>query len=146
MGFLMNGTDTATLTVSSFVAGLAQRFADRPAVVLGTEILTYQQWESASGLAAAGLLKRTVTKGARIGLLLGNGPDWVTVWAAIVRSGAVAVPLSTLYSPTELQEVVRDADLTGLIHHDSYRGADTTAVIAAAFPSLQEAGPDLLLD
>lgn len=145
MGFLMTGMDTATHTVSSFVAGLGQRFADRPAVVLGTEILTYQQWESASGLLAAGLLRCAVMKGARIGLLLGNGPDWVTVWAAIVRSGAVAVPLSTLYSPTELQEVVRDADLTGLIHHDSYRGTDTSAVIAAAFPSLQESRPDLLL-
>ena len=44
-----------------------------------------------------------VGKGARVGLLMPNGIDWATTALAVMRIGAVLVPLSTLLRPPELR-------------------------------------------
>jgi acyl-CoA synthetase (AMP-forming)/AMP-acid ligase II len=137
--------ESAYGTVGGFLAASTERYADRLALVLGQNKLTYRQWDARSRELACGLLHRNVTKGARIGIMLGNGPDWAVAWAAVTRIGAVAVPLSTLCSPSELRETAGAADLHGLIHHATYRGVDAADLISAAFPELAGSGPELWL-
>ena len=85
----------------AWLRALRARFGDREAVVGSSGRLSYRDLDEQSALLARGLLARGVTKGARVGLWLTNGPDWVVTWSAVSRIGAVAVPLSTFFTSRE---------------------------------------------
>jgi acyl-CoA synthetase (AMP-forming)/AMP-acid ligase II len=129
---------TTTRTVPSFVRALGEAYDDRPAIVAGDELLTYRDLDTRSALLARGLLARGVGKGSRIGFVFGNSPEWVVAWAAIARTGAVPVPLSTFSKPPELARVIRHADLQGVIAQRTYRHQDFVEHLGAAFPTLAD--------
>jgi len=132
-------------TCGEFVRSLAKEFGDRPAVVLGAELLTYRALEERSRALALGLLARGVGKGCRIGLLFANGPSWALYWAAVTRIGAIAVPLSTFSKPPELARVLRHADLHGLVAQRSFLGRDFVEVLEQGIDGLVTSSPDLRL-
>jgi acyl-CoA synthetase (AMP-forming)/AMP-acid ligase II len=139
--------DVATaLTFGQFVRGAADAFGDAAAVVLGEEVLTYRQLDERSARLARGLLDHGVGKGTRVGILFPNSPHWAVAWAAVVRMGAVAVPLSTFLKPPELARVVRHADLHGIISQSDYRAQDFVAAFEGALPELASSEPDLRLE
>ena len=70
---------------------------------------------SAFGARRRWLLGAGVGKGSRVGLFFPNGVDWVIWWLAVSRIGAVAVPLSTMYTPAEIAKVMRLADIGLLV-------------------------------
>ena len=132
-------------TCAEFVRSLATAFGDRPAVVLGGEVLTYRDLEERSRALAQGLLARGVGKGCRVGLLFENSPSWVVYWAAVTRIGAVAVPLSTFSKPPELARVVRHGDLQGVVTQRSFLGQDFVGILEQGINALATSPPDLLL-
>jgi acyl-CoA synthetase (AMP-forming)/AMP-acid ligase II len=73
----------------------------------------------ARGRRAAG-----VAKGARVGLLLPNSPEWVVSWLAVTRIGAVLVPVNTFFQRRELGWVLRHADVDTLLMAAAFRGHD----------------------
>jgi acyl-CoA synthetase (AMP-forming)/AMP-acid ligase II len=100
----------------------------------GDDHLTFRQLDQRSRDLARGLLRRGVGKGSRIGFLFGNSSDWLMTWAAIVRIGAIAVPLSTFYRGLELARVLRQSDVTGLITTRMHLGVDFLEQLTAGFP------------
>jgi acyl-CoA synthetase (AMP-forming)/AMP-acid ligase II len=126
-------------TIVALIRRIASQFAETEAIVLEADRLSYAALGSQSSAMARALMSHGLTKGARIGIWLGNGPDWVVAWAAVCRSGGIAVPLSTMYTPHELARAARIADLQGLIVHERYRGRDAVATLEQAFPELSAA-------
>ena len=121
-------------------------YGDRSCVTSDAGSLSYRELDEMSAVLARGLLARGVGKGTRIGLLLGNGSDWVRWWAAITRIGAMCVPISTFMQPTELGRVVRHADLHFLVATRHFLKRDFEQIIADAFPSLaSNRDPELAL-
>ena len=59
---------------------------------------------------AAGLAARGLARGDRLGLLLGNRPEFVELTIAAWKLGAVVVPMNVRFTPTEVAFVVGDAD------------------------------------
>ncbi len=135
------GVRTAT-TLATWFPALVAAFGDREAIVGEDRRLTYRTLDDSARRWAGRLERLGVGKGSRVGLVLGNGPTWLETFAAVTRLGAVAVPLSTFFTPPELAQVVRHADLHGLVVHGSFLGRDQVAEVAAALPSLagQRAG------
>ncbi len=64
------------------------------AIVCGNERLTYHELESAVEQCAAGLQMAGIDKGDRVAMLLGNGIPFPIVLFAVLRIGAIAVPMS----------------------------------------------------
>ena len=100
---------------------------------------TYAEIERRSALMARGLLAKGATKGSRIGLLAGNGPEWVIGWLAINRIGAVAIGLSTFASTAELAYLIPHADISILLTIQRYLRHDYVARLEEAFPALAKA-------
>src|SRR5271155_3020161 len=140
------GDPKSARTIPALVRAMAEAYGDRPAVVLESETLTYRELERRSAVLARGLLARGVGKGSHIGFLFANGPMWVVVWAAIARTGAVAVPLSTLLKGPELASVLKHGDLQGVIAQRSYLKQDVVHNFGVAFPeAVAEQDPSLHL-
>ena len=78
-------------------------------VELGGERLTYQQlWDRASRVAG-GLRALGIDRGDRVGIRLPNGNDWALAFFGIQMLGAVAVPVNTRFTESEIEYVVTDS-------------------------------------
>lgn len=140
-----DATEVDATTIPKWLNSLSARYGSNPCVESEDRVLTFADLDSASRQLASGLLARGVGKGTRVGMLFGNGCDWVVWWAAISRVGALCIPLSTFLRPAELARVVRHSDLHLLIAQRSFLERDFAQVIGDAFPSLSSSGPDLAL-
>jgi len=80
-------------------------------VVDGGPALTYRDWDERSDATARGLSAEGVTAGARVVLLFDNArwTDYAVCYLAVLKLGAVAVPLSSRFSPAELAAIAEHA-------------------------------------
>ncbi|MFC9471956.1 class I adenylate-forming enzyme family protein [Nocardia sp. NPDC056952] len=83
----------------------------RPAVALGGEpALSWLELRAAELRYARALQQAGVRKGDRVGLLLRNCTDYVALYLAIGRVGAIAVRLNWRLTAPELQFALNDSD------------------------------------
>jgi len=127
-----------TPTSGTLIRTCAERWGDKPFVVLGDERVTYAEAEARSARLAKGLLASGAGKGARIGLLAPNSPAWVLGWLAGTRMGAVVTLLNTYGKARELGWALRHADVQVLLTVDSHLGHDYLARLEQAAPALAD--------
>jgi long-chain acyl-CoA synthetase len=87
----------------------AREFPDRPAVRLHETILTYTDLDQRSAAVAAMLAGREVRPGDRIAVMLPNVPEFAVVYYAILRAGAIVVPMSPLLKEREVTHCLGDS-------------------------------------
>ncbi|MEU8431917.1 long-chain fatty acid--CoA ligase [Streptomyces sp. NPDC029216] len=104
-----------SLSVAAILAESAARRPDHPAVVFGTEELTYAHlWLRARKYASA-LAGLGVGPGDRVALLMGNSPEFPVAYFGALALGAVVVPVHALLKASEIDYVLRDSGATALI-------------------------------
>jgi acyl-CoA synthetase (AMP-forming)/AMP-acid ligase II len=104
---------------ASLFALLEEAVARRPggeAIVCGDVRWTYADLDAASGRMAAGFASVGVVAGDRVGLLVGNRPDFVTALFALARLGAVAVPMGLRLQAPEIAHILADCGARLLVH------------------------------
>ncbi len=74
----------------------------------GRELTNLDQWRAANRLASA-LRRRGVGPGDRVVVMLPNCPEVLQAYAAILRLGAVIVPVIFLLRPEEVRHILADA-------------------------------------
>ena len=114
-----------------------ERCGDERAIVTEDRAITHAELDDASRALAARLVAAGCGKAARVGLLAPNGIEWAVTAAAVLRIGAVLVPLSTLLRPPELLAQLQTASVTHLIAATEFRGRHY-------LDDLEEAAPGLL--
>jgi acyl-CoA synthetase (AMP-forming)/AMP-acid ligase II len=102
-----------TVLQPELVAQLATSYPDAVAwrnLATG-EALTVGDWHRRSNRLAHGLHEHGLTRGDRVGLLIGNEEplEWLVSYLAIHKAGAVAVPLLARLGPVELARILEDA-------------------------------------
>jgi acyl-CoA synthetase (AMP-forming)/AMP-acid ligase II len=81
-------------------------------VELGGERVTYGQLWDRSSRVAGGLRAAGIGKGDRVAIRLGNGNDWAYAFFGIQMIGAVAVPVNTRFTESEVDYVISDSGAT----------------------------------
>ncbi|MFI6318169.1 benzoate-CoA ligase family protein [Nonomuraea sp. NPDC050556] len=71
--------------------------------------LTYAELRAQVARVATGLVAMGVRPEERVALVMSDRPETVVMILAAMRMGAVAVPLSTMYTGGELGELIRDS-------------------------------------
>jgi fatty-acyl-CoA synthase len=95
---------------------------DRHATALsidGRESLTYEQLRERRDRFLKALLDAGVQPGDRVGIMLLNSLDYVALYFAIARIGAVAVRLNFRLAPAELSYIIGDSGCSVLFLHSS---------------------------
>ncbi len=124
------------------------------AVIDGDRKITYAGLDDQITATATGLLTHGVTHGDRVALLLGNHIPFVVALYAIVRAGAVAVPLNTSSTVTEIEHAVAQSGAKAIIcdseTSETVRAAQMGSCVrimagASQWDSLQrQSDPDIL--
>ena len=96
-------------------AAAATDAPERPAVRLDDRTLTYAALDDAIARAAGLLRAEGVIPGDRVGLQLPNVPYFPIVYFAVLRLGAVVVPMNPLLKSDEIAYHLADAGLALLV-------------------------------
>lgn len=109
------------MNLARLVEDAAQNFAERPVLITENQRISFNKLNSSVN-AISHLLKQTgITKGDKVALMLPNIPEFVYSYFAIVKLGAVVVPLNTASTASELLYFLEDSDAKTLIAGDSAR-------------------------
>src|SRR5580692_9851408 len=88
--------------LASNLIATARTRPDRVAIRLDEQAVSFAQLERASARAAAMLAARGVRAGDRVGLMLPNVPYFAIAYYAILRLGAVVLPMNVLLKRREV--------------------------------------------
>jgi len=113
---------TASNDLPSLFRAVAARWPEAPAVLTEAPVWTYSALDRASDSVAAGLTERGVAPGDRVALYCPNGADFVVCYLAILKCGAVVVPINLLQSPAAIAFMLDDCGVTALCVHTDLAG------------------------
>ena len=127
-------------TLDGWLDECAEAFGPRPFVITDTTTLTYAEVAEQSRRLAEGLRTLGVRPGDRVGMLMANYPEFVTVKFAVARAGAIAVPFNYLYRRDELAFVLRDSGCRVLVTMTAFGSLDYQAMLDSIVPGWDTGG------
>lgn len=123
----------------------------KEAIIFGDKVFTYAELHRAVCRTACWLHTTGVRKGDRVAVVLENCPEFLMIFLACTRLGAIFVPLNYRLSPSELDYLLchsqprvlvcssRFADRISRLDLGSYRAGLTSAYVGDFSPSPQMA-------
>ena len=133
------------LTLAGYIREICERYRDREAAVLHLEDRvvrwTYADlWERAMAVARS-LVACEIDKGSRVGVLCSNRPEYLSSVFGVALAGAVPTPISTFFTPTELDEVLRISGVSVLLMERRLLKKDYAEMLAELEPAIMSAAP-----
>jgi long-chain acyl-CoA synthetase len=98
-----------------FLKKAAEDFPQHPCTTFRDEQITYQVMDWASDALARGLISLGLRKGDRVALMLGNIPQFVLSFFAILKAGGIVVAVNPMYKARELVYQLSDSGSRFLI-------------------------------
>ncbi len=99
---------------------------------------TYGEFNNRVDAMAKGFLFIGVKPGDKVGIWAKNVPDWTTIMFATAKIGAILVTINTNYKLSEIEYLLKDADIQTLCLVDGYRDSDYVNMIFELVPELKE--------
>ena len=96
-------------TVYSVIQRNAEIHRNRVALICGDERVTFQQLREQVDRVACGLVNAGVEQGDRIGVVAENSLEFVYLYGAASRIGAVVLPINWRLKPDEVEFIISDA-------------------------------------
>src|SRR3984893_9302205 len=100
----------------------ARRSPEREALVYGERRLTYRQLDAEINRATRVLQRQGLVKGERVGLISFNSDQFVIAYYAILKLGAIVVPINPRSAPPELAYQLNDCSAYALIFDPALEG------------------------
>lgn len=111
----------------------AERAPDATLLIHGADRASYGAVDAGSDRLAALLVAEGIRPGDRVGLLDENGRFWIESYYAVLKAGAIAVPLNTGADAGTLRTLLRDCGARALV-----LGRRHAATCAGWLPELPE--------
>ena len=96
------------------------RYPNRIGFICDHQKLTFEEFNQIVNRIATGLQKYHVKKGDRVSLLLGIGLEFPLCFFALMKLGAIAVPLNTRFKGEELSYEINDSGSKMLVVDQEY--------------------------
>lgn len=123
-------------TLNALLDRSAQEGGERTAFVLDSRRMTFAGMRRETLSVAEGLGRAGVGRGDRVAIIHRNAPEFVVAYFALVRIGAIAVPINFMVSkPDELAYMLNDSGCVGVFTQKEFLPGLTAA--AALCPSLK---------
>ena len=132
--------ELTTKTIGQFMEHWAETTPNKEFLVYSDRDLrfTYKQFNERVDNLAKGLLAIGVKKGDKVGIWATNVPDWLTFLYASAKIGAVLVTVNTNYKQSEVEYLVKDADIHTLCITEGVFDGSYIDMTYAMLPELKE--------
>ncbi len=123
-------------TVGSLPARAAERWGAREAVWFRGRRWTFAELSAQVDQVAAGLIAAGVERGEKVALWMVNRPEWITTAFAVMKVGAILVPVNTRLRIEDVRYIVGQSDASTLIIAKRSGPVDYLGMVRALAPSL----------
>ncbi|YBV93674.1 amino acid adenylation domain-containing protein (plasmid) [Bacillus sp. PK9-021] len=103
--------DISSTTLGNRFNYIVEKLPESTAVIYDDKVITYNELNIKVNALCSSLLKYGITKNSRVGLLCERGPEWVAAMIAIVKIGAIYVPLSNDDPISHIEHLVSDVNV-----------------------------------
>ncbi|QSQ14993.1 acyl-CoA synthetase [Myxococcus landrumensis] len=124
-----------TFNLADLFESLVDIMPERLAAVAGDHRLTFQQLDARANRLANALHEHGVRAGDHVGLYLHNGIEFLECLIGLFKLRAVPININYRYVESELEFLMKDANLTALVH--GYELSATVIAAARNVPSLR---------
>jgi fatty-acyl-CoA synthase len=146
---LSEETGIGPLTLGRYVREIAARFGPREAAMITldgeTTRWTYDDLLAKSVEVAKALISLGTGKGTRVGILVTNRLEFLSSAFGAALAGCVANPISTFFTPTELDEVLRQSGCSVLLLERKVLKKDFAEMLIELEPQVGSAKPGEVL-
>lgn len=97
----------------------AEQYAELPAIRFPGFNLSFAEVNQQSDALAAALVKIGIQTGDRVGLYCINCAEFAVVYCAIIKAGAVVVPINLLITINQVSYIAKDAGIKALFYHSA---------------------------
>ncbi|WP_254277550.1 AMP-binding protein [Halomonas sp. 3H] len=129
------------ITIGAALRRTAESYPDRPAVIGEHSRLSFGELDRMVDEVAAGLIDVGIQHGDNVAVWVANSPEWVAIWMACARIGAVLVPVNTRFKTREARYVLQQSNASVLIMMDQYWDIDFFAMAQEMVPGLDTMEP-----
>lgn len=133
-------------TIGNIFDEIAERYADRPAVISCHENIRwdYKELKEKVDALAEGLVELGLKQGDRVGIWSQNNADWVLVQFATAKVGLILVNINPAYRSSELEFALNAVGCKALITSPSFKTSDYLAILNTLAPELNTCEPGQL--
>jgi benzoate-CoA ligase family protein len=89
--------------------------ADRTAVIFQDDPITYRQLGRMTNQIGNGLIQLGVTPGERVIILLNDRPEYIALYLAVMKIGAVPVPINMLATTGDMEYFINDSQAVAVV-------------------------------
>ncbi|WP_157252344.1 class I adenylate-forming enzyme family protein [Nonomuraea typhae] len=97
------------MSIPELLRQAARRHDDRPFLIFPDRTLGFAEVDERTDRLAGALAAQGVRPGDRVAVMFGNVPDWPLSWLAVLKTGAITVPVNAGYGPADLAHVLGDS-------------------------------------
>ncbi len=109
-------------TIPAQFISVAEKREDQTGIIyLGTRF-TYRRIRQMADSFAAAMLEKGLTPGQKVIIYVPNSIQWVVAWLGIQRAGGVCVPITPIYTPSDLEYIANDSDAEAIVCADTNFG------------------------
>lgn len=113
-------TESRTIA-AAFESMAGKRSQDTAVIYLGSRY-SYEKVKNLSDTFAAALIDKGFRAGQRAVIYVPNAIQWVVAWLGIQRAGGICVPITPIYTPSDLAYIANDSDAEAIVCADTNFG------------------------
>lgn len=107
------------MNVSALLAANGRKYPDKPALIAGEVQVSFSQWDMISNQWACHLRDLGIAQGDRVVMLMPNCPEFALIYMAVIRSGALVVPINARSTQEEVRHICEHSGAKALFVHDA---------------------------
>jgi long-chain acyl-CoA synthetase len=108
------------MTLSELLSVSARRFSKKTCIKFENIKLTYSEISNRVNHTAGGLKFNGLKLQDRVAILMGNCPEYIISYFAILRAGGIVVPINILLTPEEISYILNDSGCKILIYSNEF--------------------------
>jgi len=108
-------------TVYDFICRNAQLYPNRESIIFKDVRLTHRQYKEKCDQLASGLIRTGIKRGDRLGVVSQNCLEFMVLYGAAAKIGAIMLPVNWRFQPEEIKYVINDCTPRFLFAGPDYR-------------------------
>ena len=143
------------MNIAHMLEWSVRRHGDRVAFIFGDREMTYREVDARAARLVTGLRELGVKKGDRVAILIENRPEYFEAEFAVVKAGAVRVPMLITLTASEIRRSIEHTGVTAVVAsegtvaklRDALVGAEhPVAVVVLGAPGANEHGYESMIE